>query len=272
MPPPDAFDLALPALPLLPVESIGAGIDLVLLHGWGLHSEFFRPWLPLLTPHCRVHLIDLPGHGLSPEVSPYTLPTMAAAVAQSMRAVAPRYAVAGWSLGGAVAQRMAIDLPESISHLTTLASSPRFLRADDWMHATTPHALELLRGGLRRDYAGTLAQFFELNMAVKYAPLAAELAKLGAARPPVSHIALDDGIALTSDVDLRAEITHIRAPVLAISGRLDRLSYSQSSAWLAAATGGTHIDLPHSAHVPHLTDPEATAQALLAHLQKASPR
>lgn len=254
----------------LPVESFGAGTDLVLLHGWGLHSEFFRPWLPHLTAHCRVHLIDLPGHGVSPAVSPYTLPMMAAAVAATMRDIAPRYAVAGWSLGGAVAQRMAIDFPETISHLVTLASSPRFLRADDWAHATTPHALELLRSGLRRDYAATLAQFFELNMAAKYAPMAVELATLGAARPAVSHTALDDGIALTSDVDLRAEIAQIRAPLLAISGRLDRLSYSQSSAWLARATGGTHIDLPHSAHVPHLSEPEATARAVIAHLQKES--
>lgn len=269
MPSLDALDSA---LPVLPVESIGEGVDLVLLHGWGLHSEFFRPWLPHVLSDCRVHLIDLPGHGVSPPVSPFSLSTMAAAVAGSMRGIAPRYAVAGWSLGGAVALRMAIDFPDAISHVTTLASSPRFLRAEDWTHATTPHALELLRGGLRRDYAATLAQFFELNMAAKYSPLAAELAALGAARPAVSHTALDDGIALTSGVDLRAEIANIRAPLLAISGRLDRLSYSQSSAWLAAATGGTHIDLPHSAHVPHLTDAEATARAVLAHLQKDSPR
>ncbi len=269
MPPPDALDLALPALP---VESAGVGVDLVLLHGWGLHSEFFRPWLPLLTPHCRVHLIDLPGHGLSPVVSPFTLPAMAAAVARTMRSVAPRYAVAGWSLGGAVAQRMAIDFPEVISHLTTLASSPCFLRTYDWPHAATGHVLGLLRSGLRNDYAATLAQFFELNMGAKYPPLAAELATLGAARPAVSKVALDEGITLTFGVDLRSEVAQIRAPVLAISGRLDRLSYSQSSAWLANATGGTHVDLPHSAHAPHLTDPDTTAAALITHLHNNSPR
>lgn len=250
----------------LPVESIGSGIDLVLLHGWGLHSEFFRPWLPALAPHCRVHLIDLPGHGLSPDCAPYSLDAMAAAVARAMQPVAPSYAVAGWSLGGAVALRMAIDHADAVSHVITLASSPRFLRTEDWAHATMPHALELLRSGLERDYAGTLAQFFELNLAAKYRGLSEELARLAGRRPAPTATALNHGIALTSSVDLRAEVARIQAPLLAISGRLDRLSYSQSSAWLANATDGIHIDMPHAAHVPHLSNGAECAEAIIQHL------
>lgn len=263
-------------LPSLPVETIAAEgaadrdqatpVDLLLLHGWGLHSEFFRPWASLLAPQCRIHLIDLPGHGHSPAVEPYTLDAMAAAVANAMQAVAPTYAVAGWSLGGAVALRMAIDFPDAVSHVVTLASSPRFLRADDWQHATTPHALELLRAGLARDYTGTLAQFFELNMAGKFRDHADALAALAVKRPAVRPEVLAPGVALTSGVDLRDEVAAIRAPLLAISGRLDRLSYSQSSAWLARATGGQHVELPHAAHVPHLSHGDEVAAHVLAHL------
>jgi pimeloyl-[acyl-carrier protein] methyl ester esterase len=255
----------------LPVESLGNGVDLVLLHGWGLHSEFFRPWLPLLLPHCRLHLIDLPGHGVSKPCTPYTLAAMAETVAQSMRSVADRYAVAGWSLGGAVAQRLAIDFPQTVTHLITIASSPRFLRTGDWPHAATAHALELLHDGLKRDYTGTLAQFFELNLAAKYRTLADELAALATRRPAAHMPSLDDGLALTKSVDLRAEVGAIKAPVLAISGRLDRLSYSQSSAWLANVCRGTHLDLPHSAHIPHLSNPVECASAIIEHLQKMGP-
>ena len=252
----------------LPVESTGDGIDLVLLHGWGLHSEFFRPWLPLLVGQCRVHLMDLPGHGLSPPCSPYSLESMAGAIAHSMRGVADRYAVAGWSLGGAVAQRLTIDFPQTVTHLVTIASTPRFLRADDWPHAATAHALELLHDGLKRDYAGTLAQFFELNLAAKYRGLADELATLARRRPAAFIPSLDEGLLLTRSIDLRSEAAAIRAPVLAISGRLDRLSYSQSSAWLARACRGTHLDLPHAAHIPHLSNPVECAAALIEHVQK----
>lgn len=268
----DFRPVSLPALPVETVAASGAGgqaavTDLVLLHGWGLHSEFFRPWLPWLTPHCRVHLIDLPGHGHSPLIAPYTLTAMADAVARAMRPAAGRFAVAGWSLGGAVALRLAIDHADAVSHVITLASSPRFLRADDWPHATTPHALELLRAGLARDYHGTLAQFFELNLAGQYRDHAATLATLATQRPAVNPAALAPGIVLTSGVDLRAEVTRIRAPLLAISGRLDRLSYSQSSAWLAKTTGGRHLELAHAAHVPHWSNPEETASAVIDHLR-----
>lgn len=273
LPEPDCREMLLPSLPVETIAAEGAAgrdqatpVDLLLLHGWGLHSEFFRPWASLLAPQCRIHLIDLPGHGHSPAVEPYTLDAMAAAVANAMQAVAPTYAVAGWSLGGAVALRLAIDFPDAVSHVVTLASSPRFLRADDWQHATTPHALELLRAGLARDYTGTLAQFFELNMAGKFRDHADALAALAVKRPAVRPEVLAPGVALTSGVDLRDEVAAIRAPLLAISGRLDRLSYSQSSAWLARATGGQHVELPHAAHVPHLSHGDEVAAHVLAHL------
>lgn len=253
-------------LPRLPVESIGSGIDLVLLHGWGLHSEFFRPWLPALTTHCRVHLIDLPGHGLSADCAPYSLDAMAAAVVRAMQPVCSLYAVAGWSLGGALALRMAIDHPDVVSHVVTLASSPRMLRADDWAHAATMHVLELLRSGLEKDYVGTLAQFFELNLGAKYGAMAAELGALARMRPAATATALNQGITMTAAIDLRTEVGRIQAPLLAISGRLDRLSYSQSSAWLANATGGTHIEMPHAAHAPHLSNGAECAEAIIQHL------
>ena len=161
---------------------------------------------------------------------------------------------------------MAVGARDGVSQVVTLASSPRFLRADDWQHATTPHALELLRAGLARDYTGTLAQFFELNMAGKFREHADALAALAVKRPAVRPEVLAPGVALTSGVDLRDEVAAIRAPLLAISGRLDRLSYSQSSAWLARATGGQHVELPHAAHVPHLSHGDEVAAHVLAHL------
>ncbi len=41
----------------------GQGPDLVLVHGWPLHSGTFRHILPALEKHFTVHLVDLPGAG-----------------------------------------------------------------------------------------------------------------------------------------------------------------------------------------------------------------
>ncbi len=40
--------------------------DLVLLHGWGLHSVVWDPVVPALLQHFQVTVIDLPGMGRSP--------------------------------------------------------------------------------------------------------------------------------------------------------------------------------------------------------------
>ncbi len=48
----------------LRVLATGAGPDLVLLHGSTLTAAVWAPLLPALTGY-RVHLVDLPGHGLS---------------------------------------------------------------------------------------------------------------------------------------------------------------------------------------------------------------
>jgi hypothetical protein len=53
----------------LHVDRSGTGPDLVLLHGWGLHSGAWTEVLPALAARARVHAIDLPGHGRSAGVA-----------------------------------------------------------------------------------------------------------------------------------------------------------------------------------------------------------
>ena len=41
----------------------GRGPDVVLIHGWPLHSATFRRIVPAFAPQLTVHLFDLPGTG-----------------------------------------------------------------------------------------------------------------------------------------------------------------------------------------------------------------
>lgn len=52
----------------LRVLSVGAGPDLILLHGVSLAGAAWGPWLPELSGY-RAHLVELPGHGLSGPVA-----------------------------------------------------------------------------------------------------------------------------------------------------------------------------------------------------------
>ena len=70
------------------------GPDLVLLHGWGMHSGAWAEEIPVLARGHRVHAIDLPGHGHSGTEHPGSFDDAADAIARHM----PEGSVAcGWS-------------------------------------------------------------------------------------------------------------------------------------------------------------------------------
>ena len=93
---------------MLHIESTGKGPDLVMLHGWGMHSAIWTDWAALLAERFRVHLVDLPGHGLSDASTAASLDDWAEAV----KRVAPEGAWwLGWSLGGLVAMQTARLFP-----------------------------------------------------------------------------------------------------------------------------------------------------------------
>jgi pimeloyl-[acyl-carrier protein] methyl ester esterase len=107
-------------------HTYGAGPDVVLVHGWGMHSGIWEGVAESLCDHYRVTVMDLPGHGFSRLLKTgHELDDLCAAVAAAVPAPA---AWVGWSLGGLVAQRMAITGPERVSRLVLANSTPCFAR------------------------------------------------------------------------------------------------------------------------------------------------
>lgn len=243
--------------------------SLVLLHGWGLHGGYFEPWAPYLIHALDVHRVDLPAHGHSPEAESFTLPALVHQLEHTLQRVSNLrrpFILLGWSMGGAIALEYALTRPEQVSHLVLLASSPKFQREPDWPHAPPSDALATLRDGMLRDYEATIRQFLSLNLGARYDQRAHVVQQLISAHPAPRKQAIIAGYLLNLSVDFRLRAHALRTPLLAISGRLDRLSWSASSAWLAARSGGVHRELPHAAHAPHLSHPEETANLLLEHL------
>ena len=97
----------------LQVQTTGEGPDLVMLHGWGMHSGVWQTVVEALGKNFRLHCVDLPGHGRSHNSEALTtLAKWTECVAQTMR---PRLAGpacwCGWSLGGMVATQLAQNYP-----------------------------------------------------------------------------------------------------------------------------------------------------------------
>src|SRR6059058_6410176 len=103
---------------------IGEGDPLILLHGGFGTSEMFGPNVDLLAAGRRVIGVDLQSHGRSPAVDrPMRFETMADDVAALIRSLGlERAAIMGFSLGGGVGLRTAIQHPEVVDRLVLVST------------------------------------------------------------------------------------------------------------------------------------------------------
>ena len=205
------------------VERFGQGPDLVLLHGWGMNGAVWHGIAQQLADHYRVHLVDLPGFGNSPlnDGSDYSLPWLAEQVAS----VLPEHChLLGWSLGGLVASQLALTHPERVQSLITVASSPCFMARDEWP-GIAPKVLAGFNQMLAGDFKQTIERFLAIQaMGSEHArDDIRQLRHWLAERPAPQLAALEAGLGLLADVDLRDELTTLSLPWLRIYGRLDSL-------------------------------------------------
>ncbi len=99
---------------------------MLLIHGLGSRGSDWQPQIKALSEHYQVIAVDLPGHGDS-ELSPLplTMSNMARGIQAVLDSLALEHAhVIGFSLGGMVAQQLALDVPERVLSLTLINSGP----------------------------------------------------------------------------------------------------------------------------------------------------
>jgi len=104
----------------------GEGPPLVMLTGTGsTMAEWDPALLRLLARDRRLILFDYPGVGRSGPWQGRSFDSLADATAALMGAIHLSEAdVLGWSMGGFVAQRLAIDHPQRVSHLVLAGTNP----------------------------------------------------------------------------------------------------------------------------------------------------
>ena len=245
------------------VEKRGTGPDLVLLHGWAMHGGVFATLAERLARHFTLHLVDLPGHGLSAH-SP--VPLELDAVADNLSRRLPRAAWLGWSLGGLFALRVALRHPERVRALVMLCAPPRFMRSADWPQGMDASVFHSFADGLARDYRATIDRFLVLevhgsgNARAELAQLRAQVFAAGEPRPE----ALAQGLALLRDGDLRAELPQLTVPSLWLAGRRDRLVRAQALEFAAQqAPRARYQRIEGAGHAPFLSHADEIASAIL---------
>lgn len=254
-------------------ESEGRGPELLLLHGWGLHSGIWDSLVPRLASHLRLTRIDLPGHGRSRHVPmPSSLSELTRRV---MDAAPPRAVLLGWSLGGFVALRAALDTPARLRGLVLANTTPRFVTASDWSEGMPPEQLQGFADGLAGDYRETLRRFLSLQVRGDAAARAA-LRRLREAlftHGEPDTVSLATGLGLLRGSDLRAEIGAIRLPTLVLAGGYDRLTPPGAGEYLARVIPGARLQVfPKSAHVPFISHADDFVPVLLEFMRRFDAR
>lgn len=250
--------------PLIHFETRGQGSDVVLLHGWGLHGGVWDRIADRLAEQHAVHLVDLPGHGLSPAPTHATIDAVTGRIADAFPL--PVHVV-GWSLGGLVGQHWAATRPDAVRSLTLTATSPRFVRAPDWPHAQEAAQIEAVGASLATAFDATLTRFLALQT------LGSDSARetLATLRRDLFAHGRPQGLEAMLEVlvrsDLRADAAAIACPTLLLFGLRDAITPIGAGRWLAGQIADSRlVEFPRASHAPFLSHEADFLAALTAFL------
>lgn len=239
---------------------------IVLLHGWGLNSGVFDQIAPLLAQTMRVQLIDLPGFGHNAAIP---LGELEQAVVQLSEVIPDNAIVLGWSLGGLLAQQLALSYPHKVSKLINVASTPHFMAETQTEYGTDadhikegwlgigPKVLLQFETQLARDYQKTVQRFLAIQAmgSVSAKQDMQSLKHAIEAYPAPCEASLLQGLKLLQQVDLRAVIGLISQPTLRIYGRLDSLVPQRVvGAIQALQPDAQSVVMEHVSHAPFISD------------------
>jgi pimeloyl-ACP methyl ester carboxylesterase len=200
-------------------------IPLVLIHGAG-GSHLYWPAELRRLPGRPVIVPDLPGHGRSDGPGRDTIGGYAAAVGHLLDAIGlERVVVGGHSMGGAIAQWMALAHPERIAGLVLIGTGAKLRVA--------PPLLEIV--------ANDPPLAIETIVAWSFGPQASdEIRQLGVqALVGVDPAVLYGDLIACERFDVRDRLPEIEAPALVIGATKDRLTPLRFAHYLAK-------NLPHA--------------------------
>ncbi|MCX8068596.1 MAG: alpha/beta fold hydrolase [Anaerolineae bacterium] len=243
----------------------GFGPAVLLLHGLGSCGE---DWLLLQAPalrwRYRVLMPDLRGHGRSDVPSgPYTVPQLADDVAGFLEATGTHSAhVVGLSLGGAVAQALAVRHPERVRSLVLVNTFAR-LRPRGWA-----------------EWRRTIIRFLvPLVNPARYARMEAKelfprpdqqglrrvaMQRLCSTNPRGFRAAL----LAAARYDGRRDLARIRVPTLIVAGLQDTVVPLRAKEELAARIPGARlVTVPRSGHATPTDQPVLFNRLLLQFLE-----
>lgn len=230
-------------------------VAVLLLHGAGENHLIWPIGLRRL-PGAIVYAIDLPGHGKSAGTGRSTIADYAAWVISFLDALhLPAAVLIGHSMGGAIAQQLALTQPEQTTALVLIATGAKLRVA--------PQLLELAH----TDFLAAV----ELVSEWEWGPIAPEEFKeLGKQQLLTNSpaVMLDDYRACDA-FNVRDELKKIVAPTLIIAGDADRMTPLKHATFMAGQIPQARLRVvPEAGHMVMLEAADTVTQAVVDFLRE----
>jgi (E)-2-((N-methylformamido)methylene)succinate hydrolase len=240
---------------------------LVLVHGVGSRLEAWDGVASALAGRYRMLRYDLRGHGESEKpLGPYTLGDFVGDLAALVDELSiPRFHLAGFSLGGLVAQGFALEHGgrlERLGLLSTVAGRTEEERA------RVMARLDLVAGGIPGEHFGqSVDRWFTDEFRRANPDLIEAYAERNRLNDPQSYAAAYRVLATS---DLAERLHEIRVPTLVVTGENDVGSNPRMARFIHERIRGSRLEiLPRLRHSILIESPELIAELLGSFL--ASP-
>jgi pimeloyl-ACP methyl ester carboxylesterase len=262
----------------LRVVQQGAGPDVLLIAGLGDDSSVWDPQVSALESGFRVTRYDARGvAGPVTPPGPYRMRSLVAdAVAVLDSAGIERAHIVGTSIGGVVAQQLAISHPQRVTSLTLSGT---------WTHAD--RALRALLSTWRwaAEHAGSVADVLQVSHSTSYGPAAWNSGAVDKRISVAEAAALRDGehawrsfrqaFTWTSwaavEHDTRDALGAVTIPALIITGDQDRVLGERHARELAALLPSARlVTIGDAGHRPFDEEPARANDLLLAFLENGT--
>lgn len=235
------------------IERYGQGIPLVFFHGWGFDNQIWLPIIPFLKDTYRIILVDLPGFGFTTPMDWQTF------TANLLPQLPSQFAVAGWSMGGLYATRLAIEEPSRVQFLLNITSSPRFITDTLW--PGVPKELFInFHKNLSTDINKTLNEFVALQL---------NNIKISVTQGQTpTREGLESGLNILDNWDLREGIKSLVQPTCFIFGRLDPITPVKTMNTMQLLYPHfKYVLFNKAAHMPFLSHTELFVAEILEFIQ-----
>lgn len=242
---------------------------LVLVHGVGSEGRAWAGVIQRLSDAFRILSFDLRGHGQSSRVKGrYEIEDFAGDVLALADHVGfRRFDLAGFSLGGLVAQRIALSSPERVRRLVLLSTVAG--RTDDERNRVAARLTALESGERGSHYDASLSRWLTEDFQRRNPALLAQLRERNAQNDPDCYAA---AYRVLAETDFAEALSAIRAPTLIATGEDDIGSNPRMAAFMHSRIQGSRLEiLPGLRHSILMEAPELVSALMRDFLVAAEP-